>query len=169
MLNREQILKALDRLGTILKEEDIEGQLLLTGGAAMSLVHRARDMTQDVDALYEPKTEIYEYAKKVAKELDLPDDWLNDGVNGYMTENAPSYIYDVFGGLTILTVTSEYLLAMKLMSARHGTMDLEDIKFLLSKLKITTLEDAIKLLTDHFPKDRILPKSMYVLEEYFSD
>ena len=169
MLTREQILNSLERLGELLQENDLTGELLLTGGAAMSLVHNARDMTQDVDALFEPKTEIRALASQVAYENGLPEDWLNDSVKGYITTGAPTKEFTVLHALTISTVTPEYLLAMKLMSARHGTRDLEDIEFLLNKLNIQTLEDAMELLTAHFPSDRILPKSRYVLEEYFAD
>jgi predicted nucleotidyltransferase len=168
MLSRELILQGLKRLGELLKAQGEEGEILLTGGAAMCLVHNARDMTKDVDALYEPKPIINELAGQVAKEKGLPADWLNDGVKGYLTPNAPTNEFLTFDGLKVTTVSPEYLLAMKLMASRQGEKDMSDIAFLLDKLNIQTFDDAKELLTAHFPQDRILPKTRYVLEEYFT-
>jgi len=62
----------------------------------------------------------------------------------------------------------EYLLAMKLMSARYGEKDAEDVYFLLKKLNISTMEEASKILLSFYPVERILPKTRYLLEEYFA-
>ena len=61
-------MNGLRRLGEELKELSMSGEILLTGGAAMCLVHSARDMTKDVDALYEPKSEINRLVKKIAEQ-----------------------------------------------------------------------------------------------------
>jgi hypothetical protein len=58
MLSKEKMLEYLRQLGTELSKRGIKGEILLTGGAAMCLVHSARDMTKDIDALYEPKSVI---------------------------------------------------------------------------------------------------------------
>lgn len=57
-MSRETIMNNLKRLGENLQEQGLTGELILTGGASMCLVHSARDMTKDVDALYEPKADI---------------------------------------------------------------------------------------------------------------
>jgi hypothetical protein len=169
MLSKNDILYNLRRLGELLREQGLQGEIMLTGGAAMCLVHSARDMTKDVDALYEPKSEINRLAAQVAAERDLPEDWLNDGVKGFVTEGAPSVDFMAFDGLKVTTVTAEYLLAMKLLSARYGEKDAEDVYFLLNKLQITDMEQASELLLSFYPVERILPKTRYLLEEYFAD
>jgi len=169
MLSRDNILDNLKRLGALLKEQDMDGEILLTGGAAMCLVHSARDMTKDVDALYEPKELINDLVARVADERGLPQDWLNDGVKGFVNDNAPVEDFMVFEGLKITTVSPQYLLAMKLMSARFGEKDYEDIHFLMGKLQIASMEQATQLLMTFYPVERILPKTRYVLEEYFAE
>ena len=166
MLTKEKIIHSLKRLGEELRKENLDGEILLTGGAAMCLVHSARDMTKDVDALYEPKTEVNMLAKKIARQEGLPDDWLNDSVKGFVTEGAPIDEFMILDGLRITVVTPEYLLAMKLMSARYGETDAGDIRFLMSKLEIKTVDEAYDILAKFFPEKRILPKTMYVIEEY---
>ena len=68
MLTKERILGALGLLGKALAKEGLYGEVLLTGGAAMCLAHAARDMTKDVDALYEPKEAVNRLAKQIAEE-----------------------------------------------------------------------------------------------------
>jgi len=165
MLTREKIVHCLKLLGEELKKEGMSGEILLTGGAAMCLVHSARDMTKDVDALYEPKAEINLLVKKIAEQEGLPEDWLNDGVKGFVIANAPTEGFMVLDGLKITVVTPEYLLAMKLMSARYGETDARDIRFLMNKFQIRTADEAFDILTRFYPPDRILPKTMYMVQE----
>ena len=166
MLTKEKIIHSLKRLGEELQKEGMSGEILLTGGAAMCLVHSARDMTKDVDALFEPKAEVNALVKKIAKQENLPEDWLNDGVKGFITDEALVDEFMILNGLVITVVAPEYLLAMKLMSARYGETDAGDIRFLMSKLEIKTIDEAYNILTRFFPEKRILPKTMYVIQEY---
>lgn len=165
MLTRVQILGSLRKLGAELGRQGLQGEILLTGGAAMCLVHSARDMTKDIDALYEPKEEINHLAQRIAEEEGLPEDWLNDSVKGFVSADAPTEDFMALDGLKITTVSPEYLLAMKLMSARYGEKDSEDILFLMKKLGINTVEAAGEVVTKFYPANRILPKTMYMIEE----
>jgi hypothetical protein len=169
MLSKEDILNNLKRLGEKLKNRGMEGEILLTGGAAMCLVHSARDMTKDIDALYEPKELINQLVMEIADAEGLPHDWLNDSVKGFVTPEAPVQDFMSFEGLKITTVSPEYLLAMKLMSSRIGEKDAEDIRFLLRELDITTMGEACDILTAFFPIERILPKTMYMLEDCMAE
>jgi len=165
MIRKEKLLEALKRVGEKLDAEGKVGEILLTGGATMSLVLDARTSTQDVDALYEPKDDINNIAKEVAIEMNLPQDWLNDSVKGFMSPGAEVHEYKTFAGLRITTVTPEYLLAMKLLSARISDTDLEDAGFLMKKLKIGTAEQAYEVLEKYYPVERVLPKTKYFIEE----
>ena len=91
------------------------------------------------------------------------------GAGGFVSGDAPVEDFMRFDGLKVTTVSPEYLLAMKLMSARFGEKDYEDIHFLLGKLQIANMEQATQLLTAFYPVERILPKTRYVLEEYFAE
>ena len=165
MLTKEQILKALNHLNDELGKLGISGELLLTGGASMCLVHSARDMTKDIDALYEPKTTINQLVAKIAEEDGLPENWLNDSVKGFVTEVAPQEDFMALSNLKITTVSADYLLAMKLMSARYGETDYADVKFLMNKLEIKTEEALQEIVMRYFPADSILPKTKYLIEE----
>jgi hypothetical protein len=165
MLTKDLLLEYLRQLSDELDALGMSGEILLTGGAAMCLVHDARDMTKDIDALYEPKEIINVIAVKIAERENLPADWLNDSVKGFVGANAPIEEVIAWKGLKIQTVSAEYLLAMKMMSARYGEKDYEDILFLMNKLGITTVERATETLLAFFPQNRILPKTKYIIEE----
>jgi hypothetical protein len=164
-VKRDELLKYLGILGGELEKKGLQGEVIVTGGAAMCLVHSARDATKDIDALYEPKSEINALAKSIAGEDGLPPDWLNDSVKGFMGGNAETADFMRLGSLKISTVTPEYLLAMKLMSSRAAGQDYGDIKFLMRKLGIKTQEDAESVIGRFFPLSRILPKTRYVIEQ----
>ena len=168
MLTKEQIMNALSCLSDELCKLGMNGELLLTGGASMCLVHSARDMTKDIDALYEPKTTINKLVVKIAEDNNLPSDWLNDSVKGFVTDAAPREDFIVFPNLKITTVSADYLLAMKLMSARYGETDYADVKFLMNKLEIQTEEAMQEIVIRYYPIGSILPKTRYLIEELIS-
>ena len=165
MLTKEQIMNSLKRLGVELEALGLQGELMLTGGASMCLVHSARDMTKDIDALYEPKSVINQLASKIAAEDGLPDDWLNDSVKGFVVAAAPHEDFLLLPGLKITTVSADYLLAMKLMSARYGETDYGDIKFLMNKLGICTEASLCDVVMAYYPPEQILPKTKYIIEQ----
>lgn len=145
--------------------ENLQGEIILTGGAVMCLVHSARDMTKDIDALYEPKSEIDRLALSIADEYALPKDWLNDSVKGFVNDNVETQEFMQHKNLKISAVTPDYLLAMKLLSSRVEGQDYNDIKFLLRKLGLTELSEAEKVIERFFPLSRVLPKTQYVIAQ----
>jgi hypothetical protein len=168
-VQRDELLKYLSLLGKELDNVGIQGEAVIAGGAAMCLVHSARDATKDIDALYEPKSEINALAEKIADEYGLPPNWLNDGVKGFMGGDMETVEFMRTGGLKISVVAPEYLLAMKLMSSRMEGQDYGDIKFLLRKLNIRTFESADAVIKRFFPLNRVLPKTGYVLEQILAE
>ena len=168
-MTRDQIIDSLRQLGEALEAQGQFGELLLTGGAVMCLVHEARDMTKDVDALYEPKLVINTIVKQIAERNGFSDDWLNDGVKAYLVPNAPKEDFIVFKGLRVQTVSIEYLLAMKLISSRYGERDYDDIKFLFEKLKVTSYEQASDIVTAFYNANMIPTRTKYVIEQIIEE
>jgi hypothetical protein len=109
----------------------VRGQIFIVGGAAMALAYSTRRVTKDIDAVFEPKSAIYDAAATVADELGLPEDWLNDAAKRYMPGNDehPRAVADIHG-IEVTTASARYLLAMKLMAMRFGEDD-DDIAILL--------------------------------------
>ena len=67
-----------------LERRGIRGEVFLVGGAAITLAYDVRRATRDVDGVFEPKDAVLTAARTVADRHDLPDDWLNDAVKGFL-------------------------------------------------------------------------------------
>lgn len=164
-LSRPKIIIALQALGDELTRRGVHGQVFIVGGAAMALAYSSRRVTKDIDAVFEPKSTVYQAAAKVADELNLPEDWLNDAVKEYMPGDDPDRLPlpDV-RGIEVTTASPAYLLAMKLMAMRFGE-DEEDIQLLLEKCGITSAGDALGLLARLYPHQEPPLKTRLFLEE----
>ena len=163
--SRAKIIAALQALGDELTKRGVHGQVFIVGGAAMALAFSSRRVTKDIDAVFEPKSVVYRAAAKVADDLDLPNDWLNDAVKGFMPGDDPDRVPlpDVHG-IEVTTASPAYLLAMKLMAMRFGE-DEEDIEFLLEECGITNATEALALLARLYPHQEPPLKTRLFLEE----
>ena len=164
---KAKILSALEALGEELTRQGVRGQIFIVGGAAMALAYSTRRVTKDIDAVFEPKSAIYVAATKVAKDLGLPEDWLNDAVKGFMpgSDEHPRPVPDV-RGIEVTTASPRYLLAMKLMAMRFGEDD-EDIEILIRECDLRNAEDVLDLLKHMYPLQEPPPKTRFFLEELF--
>ena len=165
-LNRESIVYYLKLLNEELEKKDVSGEIIMVGGAVMCLCFGARVSTRDIDAIFEPKMIIYECAKNIAIKCGLPENWLNDSVKGFLSDVATFKIYSEMSNLRIFVASPEYMLAMKCLSSRLDNLDeLEDIKFLIKYLELTTLEQTIEIITKYYPIRMFLPKVQYTIME----
>lgn len=107
-------------------------EIILIGGAAIIENYGFRDMTTDIDAVYAASSAMKEAINEVGDKYGLPNGWLNSDFKktaSYSSElNRYSVAYKTFNQiLEVRTVTSEYLIAMKLRSGRQYKNDLSDI------------------------------------------
>lgn len=164
-LTRAKILSALETLGRELTRQGVRGQIFIVGGAAMALAYSTRRVTKDVDAVFEPKAIIYETAARVAVELGLPEDWLNDAVKAFMPgPDEAARPVPVVEGIEVTTASPEYLLAMKLMAMRFGEDD-EDIEILIGLSGLRTAHEALDLVQRLYPHREPPLKTRFFLEE----
>lgn len=161
---RETIVAALQAVGEELARKGVRGQVFVVGGAAMALAYSTRRVTKDVDAAFEPKAIIYEAAARVADDLGLPDDWLNDAAKTFMPgpDREPRPVPEI-KGIEVSAASPRYMLAMKLMASRIGEDD-EDISFLLRECGITTPDRALELLETVYPGREPPLKTQLLLE-----
>lgn len=175
-LTREAILRALGALSDALGRQGVTGELCLFGGTVMVLAFNARLSTKDVDALFQPSQAIRDVARCIAEEQQLPADWLNDGVKGYVSsrhETTPGNLPQ-FPHLRLAMPVPEYLLAMKCMAARLGgatdePTDIPDIVFLVRHLQLKSAGDVLDLVGQYYPANRISVKTRYLVEGLFEE
>lgn len=164
-MTKDEILSALKALNEGLRKEDAKAELCLVGGAVMCLVFDARQQTKDVDAIFHPKAKVYEIAKRVAEDRDLPEDWLNDSAKGYVNRKLESVEVLNFSHLKIFAPSAKYMLAMKCLAARIGTNDEADIEFLIRHLKLREAHEVMSIVGAFYDIKLIQPKTQYMIEE----
>ena len=159
-LTRARITQALRRLGELAHEQQVTLEVSLYGGAVFTLVYGSRDATKDVDAVVRQSEIAPKLSLRVAQELGLPEDWLNDQVKQFLAEKEQKRrLHDVdFGpGLRVSVPTAAYLLAMKLRACRPPLPgypgDYGDIRFLVQKMGIASVEAAEAIHEKFFPHD----------------
>ncbi|MCY4496289.1 MAG: hypothetical protein OXC14_03305, partial [Rhodospirillaceae bacterium] len=127
----------------------------------------ARPSTRDIDAFFRPVKEVRAAARAVGVASGLPDDWLNDAVNGYLSDREDFHRYIDLPNLRVLTASPEYLLAMKCLAMRlgEGFHDEDDVRLLLRYLKLTDYRKALEIVTRYYPRERLPQKTLYAMEE----
>lgn len=168
MLQKQDIENHLRHLNKELARAGVKGELCLYGGTVMCLVYNTRPSTQDVDAIFVPAQEMRKAAKKVAEADGLPDDWMNDAVKGFVVEH-PKRIFMDLSNLKVYVPESDYLLAMKALSARLDGPDREDLLFLIKKLGLKSAGQIFEILRKYYPNERIKPATQYFVEEIFQN
>jgi hypothetical protein len=166
MLNKNEMIKYFEIINEKLKQKALTGEICLFGGAVMCLVFESRAATKDIDAVFAPTTEMYQIIKNIAEEHQLPQDWLNLAVKGFVSSNHDIRLFQKMSHLDIYAASPQYMFAMKCLAARSDSKDFDDIRFLIKHLNIKTMDEAIKILGKYYPQKRILPRTQYVLEEF---
>ena len=165
-LNEKTIIKYLNILNEEMKKNNLYGDINLVGGAVMCLVSKSRNVTKDIDAVFEPKMKMYNLIEKIAQNNNLSKDWLNDSVKGYLSPVADFAEYTKLSNLNVNVATPEYMLAMKCLSARSdNTNEKEDIKYLIKFLNLKKYEDVEKIITKYYPADAFFVKTKYIIME----
>lgn len=162
-----EITGYLSRLSDSLGRRGIVGEIVIFGGAAMVLAHKARVSTKDVDAIFVPKTEVYAAAAEVSREHGAPESWLNDAVKGFVSDKAETcHLFDL-PHLKVFVAAPEYLLAMKCMSMRLGKdeTDLRDIRFLMRHLGLKRADAVLDIVEKYYPRNQVQPKTRFAIEE----
>jgi hypothetical protein len=166
-LTRADMLRLFELLDAELAAEEVTGELYLVGGAVMCLALDARDATRDVDALFRPTSEVRRAARRVAVRAGVADDWLNDAVKGFLGSRGEYEPFLDLDHLKVFVARPAYLLAMKCAAMRLGEEfhDVEDVRFLLRVLDLTTVEEALAVVTRYFDEERLPAKTRLALEE----
>ena len=163
-MTAEEITKYLTELNDELRLMDIKGEISLYGGAVMCLAFKSRPVTKDVDAIFEPVKAIRLAAGKVGERHNLDTGWLNLAVKMFVVEHPKNVLFD-FPNLKVFVPDGEYMLAMKVLSARPDSSDLEDIEFLLGYLHIRNLGDIVDIVQNYYPRKEIKGETIFLLEE----
>ncbi len=174
-LSKKDILRGLRQLDQRAKAASKVIDLSIYGGAAMCLAFDVRTSTRDVDAVIGGATQfVRKAAADIARDEGWPEDWLNDGVKGFVAASEDMQLMQEFSaeggaGLRVFTPSPEYLFAMKCMSMRaeglDGSHDISDIEALADIANIASVKAALSIVEGFYPSSRIPPKVRFGVEE----
>lgn len=167
-LTRERMLAALERLGDVLQSRGVEAQLYIVGGAAMAFAYLSDRVTRDIDAIALPAEAVFDVARELIDELDLPEEWLNDTAKAFLPDVSltDGQIVLERPGIVVRTAPAEVVLAMKLLAAR--AKDIADIRLLAAMLEITTSEGLWAVFLRYYPSGRLVEHSEMLIETVFA-
>jgi len=166
-LTKNEMLMYFEEINRHLARLDKHGEILIAGGAALAMVFNARNSTYDIDAIFHPAEDMRKITKDIAIKYDLPEDWLNDGIKGYITDKMKQEIYLKFPHLTVANIDAVGLLAMKLTSARVDTKDMEDSIFLMKSLNICEEKELFDIIEKHvYPNQQTIASKYFTKEAY---
>lgn len=172
-LTRAEICRGLERLSALAAGEDVTLEVAIYGGAVMVLAFDSRPATKDVDAIIHPAGVAHRLARRIAREFNWHDEWLNDDVRMFVSPFETKHAWSPAGlnapALKITKPTARYLLAMKVMACRQPLPghagDEADIGFLAQKMRIKTAAEIERIVDAYFP-DTVLPaKTLLTLEK----
>jgi predicted nucleotidyltransferase len=169
-LDRDAILDLLTELGTRLEDVGIQARFYIVGGAAMLLAYGRDQMTRDIDAVFEPKKAVYDVARKMADEKPwLGEDWLNDGVKGFIRGPDPGIPQVIHSstGVSIQVASPQRLLAMKVAAARIER-DADDIVTLARLVGAQSIQDVFDIADQEYG-ELLHPRCRFLVEEILSD
>lgn len=165
-MNSDKLREVLLALNNELALNNVTADIAIYGGTVMCLALGARKGTYDIDDIFEPKATVLNLAKRVGDNLGLPNGWLNDGVKGFLSQNNNVVLFDTLSNLRIFMASPDYMFAMKCLSCRlDNKNEVEDIRFLIKYLGITSVALAEAVIYKYYPLSRILPKTFYFLME----
>ena len=175
LLSKSDILEGLRMLDNMARAANITVDLAIYDGAALALAFDMRAATRDVDAVIRThRPFVRNVVRQIAADRSWPEDWLNEGVKGFISATEQLELMQEFqgsvdGGLRLYIPTPEYLLAMKCMAMRlddpDAAHDVVDIKNLARRLHLKSSDEFFKLIEQFYPSWQIAPKTAFGVEE----
>ena len=170
-LTRTAAIRALTRLGQLCAAKDSRIEIAIYGGTVMMLAYDCRTATRDIDAIFHPPEVVAPLLAQVARELALPEDWMNDGVRDFIAKREKKIAFAELAvpGLAITRPSAKYLLAMKCLAARLPTPfragDLDDIRFLLRHLRLRTVAEVEAIVADYYGTQKLDDNKRWLVEK----
>ena len=157
-ITKSIMVKALTKLGDLLKEKDQRLELVCCGGIVSLLYHGSRQMTHDVDVLFPNNPAavkiLKELVDQVGEEFGLEhaprDKWFNDSVSFIGLQSKSDTVVFRHSNLILKAADWHEMLAHKL-TAFRGTRDTNDATHFLKEIKPKDKQAIFKKTSEYRP------------------
>lgn len=166
LFSPDAVRQGLEALVDELAARGASLNIQVVGGAAVMIQAGRETLSQDVDALYSPSSNIDEAIKAVAKTYNWPITWLNDAVTMFASHHDDVEDWKILitrAGVTVSVASCQLLLAMKLLAGR--SRDIGDIVLLLRACDIVKRQEAIDIFEHYYPRESLNPRTVRILED----
>ena len=139
--NAYPILKAFAKEYKKQNGTSVPVELVIVGGGSILLNYGFREVTQDLDIMVQSMSLVKNVSYRIADLYNLPDNWLNTdfmhtaSYSDKLREVSKHFCSFNNGSLEFRTVNGEYLIAMKMVSAREYRNDISDVVGILIYMK----------------------------------
>ena len=178
-LDRASLFSVLNDLGQHLAEQGVTMEIALYGGAAIMMhFEKDRDSTSDIDYVLRGNTKsvLNDAINDIGHKHCLGGNWMNDAVEIFVAPNANhlhmgDFPRDGECGLRVYAASPEFLLALKVMSARCSltTKDWQDIWNLADHLGIKDAGTCVEIARTYDPEFTLDTHKMLRLEDLFTN
>jgi hypothetical protein len=152
------ILKALNKLGDLLKDKNQRLELICCGGIVSVLYHGSRHMTHDVDVLFPNNPTVAKMLMRlvdeVGKEFGLEhgprEKWFNDSVKFIGLQSKSNTVVFRHPNLVLKAADWHEMLAHKL-TAFRGARDINDATHFLKEIKSNDKQAIFKKVSKFRP------------------
>jgi len=174
-MTKVQLEKAFTRMGEILRENSVAGEIAVFGGAAVVLGFDFRRATEDVDVMItHGHGQVVKAQEAVGQEMKLPPNWLNEQGTAYLSKQKDFSFFKMYPsegqfGLRVLTASPGYLLAMRLLSLRPFARDIQDAIELARRLGFRTEEELLDVVKHYYPDEKVLPAKVAQIRSLLRD
>lgn len=143
----------ISELESRLRESGVVGSMKIVGGAALAKLYPDDEHvrpTTDVDALFEPVSEVLIVAEAMAQKYALRPGWLNSAARPFMARGLEEATGDSFH---VYAAEPEELIAMKM--ARGAPQDIDDLRILARHLGITSPARLVEIAYAAYGADSV--------------
>ena len=159
-----------------LKGKRFSYELIIVGGASILLNYSFREATIDIDCVDINDALMNEIINEVGDKYSLPPGWINtdflktDSYSPKLIQYSSFYKSYLNNTLVVRTIKDEYLIAMKIVSARQYKNDYSDIYGIIKENKDLSLDKIIVATKELYGSEtEINPNMMSFLNAIFKD
>ena len=170
--NAYPILKAFAKEYKKQNGTSVPVELVIVGGGSILLNYGFREVTQDLDIMVQSLSLVKNVSYRIADLYNLPDNWLNTdfmhtaSYSDKLREVSKHFCSFNNGSLEFRTVNGEYLIAMKMVSAREYRNDISDVVGILIYMKnecenfsMDRIDHAIEVL--YGKRENVIKEEVY--------